>query len=401
MRKRTIDHKDIAATNEQLVISLLRKHGAMSQAQLRKMAALSSSTTSYIIARLRTKQLITETQGQSKKRGAKPILVQIDPVGRYAVGIEINPNTLILGLFDFTAKLIEKIYAPLAADHSPDIVCNAIEINLRGLLAKHNIDTEKLSGIGVALSGSITPDGTIELSSPLGWKSVPLKKLLQQRLPAPVTLCTTRVRLLAEMEIEPDASYNNVLYLNIADGVGSHIIIDGHLIHGSTNRSGEIGHIVVDPNGPTCGCGHKGCLEALISGPALAHKITEDIAKGKQTLLKDTVTSSDTVQEIITKWADALNANDPYAIELKNFLTAHFSSAAAAIINCYDPEIIILAGYVSKHCFDALADSIRQRIQTEVYDSETRNIKIKPAKAANEALITGAAITVLQNITTP
>ena len=401
MQKRTIDQKDIAATNEQLVISLLRKHGPMSQAQLRKKAALSSSTTSYIIGRLRTKHLITESQGQSTKRGAKPVLVQIDPAGRYAVGIEINPNTLILGLFDFTGKLIEKIYAPLAADHSPETVANAIEINLRGLLAKHNINTPKLTGIGVALSGSITPDGNVELSSPLGWKAVPLKKLLQQRLPAPVTICTTRVRLLAEMEIEPDASYDNVLYLNIADGVGSHIIIDGHLIHGSTNRSGEIGHITVDPNGPTCGCGHKGCLEALIGGPALAKKITDDIAQGTDTTLKQTVTENDTPQQIIDKWADAINANDNYAIELQNFLTARFSSAAAAMINCYDPEIIILAGYISKHCFNALARSIKDKFAREVYDSETRNIKIKPAKAANEALITGAAITILQNTSTP
>jgi len=396
MAESRIDSKGAGLANEKLVLNLLRQHTQLSQAQICELANLSSSTASYIVARLREKDLITETQGQSIKRGAKPVFLSINPKGQFTVGVEINPSSLFIGLFDFNCQLIEKIKVLLDTDRSPENICGKLEINLRGLLSKHNIGYSKVSGIGVALSGSISKDGVVELSSPLSWKAVPLKEMLNARLNIPVAVCTTRVRLLAESSIEYEMDYSNVLYLNIADGVGSHAIIDGNLLHGSTNRAGEIGHIIALPQGPKCGCGNNGCLEALISGPALAKKILQDIKQGQKTALKDTVNPDDLPEVIISKWGRAIQEKDEYSITLCSFAAEHFSKIAASAINCYDPDIVILAGYVSKQCFESLEKAIRDKMATDVYDNTARNIQIKPAAVGAEALVIGAAKTAFQ-----
>lgn len=395
MNKAPIDSKNLGAQNEQLIISLLRQHGKISQTELRKLAHLSSSTTSYIIGRLRKKGMITETRGESRRRGAKPVIMEINPRWLFAVGIEISPTHILLGLFDFNGRLIDSIRPFLESGCSPEYVCHRLEINLRGLLSKYDVTSEKLAGIGVALSGSISSKGVVELSSPLGWKSVPLKKMLQERLDEEVTLCTTRVRLLAETSMDTDLLFGNVLYLNIADGVGSHTIIDGLLLHGATNRSGEIGHIIVDPDGPQCGCGHKGCLEAFISGPALTRKIRADLAAGQESRLADMIEPDDLPETVINQWGCALKEQDPYAGGIQAYLADYFCPLACAMINCFDPDLLILAGYVTRQCYDFLARRIQKRLSTDVYDYEARHLQIKPARAGQEALIRGAARSIL------
>ncbi len=397
MKNSLIDSKNAGLRNENLVLSLLRKHGPLSQAQICKRANLGSSTASCIVGRLREKNLITEQPGKSNKPGAKPVVISINPQGQFIVGVEINPSNIFIGLFDFNCQLIEEIKVSLDSDHSVENVIHLLEINLKGLISKHNVVQAKLIGVGITLSGSISPKGIVELSSPLGWKSVPLKKMLSARFSCPVQIHITRVRLLAEMSIEPGLSSKNVLYLNVANGVGGTIIIDGKLIHGATNRCGEIGHTIVDPDGPLCGCGHKGCLEAFISGPALAKKIKDDIAAGVKTILADSVADDDIPEEVVGKWGQAIKEKDSYALSMRDFVADFLSRSAAIAINCYDPDMVILAGYVTTQCVDYLAEAIRKRIPTDVYDDSSRSFEIAPARAGEEALIRGVATAVLQS----
>jgi predicted NBD/HSP70 family sugar kinase len=397
MTNSPLDSRNAGLRNERLIIRLLKEHGRLSQSQLCSLAGLSSSTASYIVGRLREKNLILETRGQSKKRGAKPVYIKINPLGRFAVGAEINPSMIVTGLFDFNGELLDSVRVLLDSDHSVDHVLQLLEINLKGLLSKHNVEHEKVIGAGITLSGSISPEGTVELSSPLGWKKVPLKKFLSARLDFPVRLYTTRVRLLAEVSSEPPLSADNILYLNVGSGVGSTIIIDGNLIHGAGNRCGEIGHIVVDPDGPLCGCGQKGCLEALISGPALAKKIKTDIANGTETTLAETLSDDDVPEEVVKKWTQALQSGDNYSKSLLEFVADHLSRSAAAAINAFDPQVLILAGYVTMQKFDYFAERIKKQFTTDVYDDTARSIEIIKARAGEDALIRGAGIAVLQD----
>lgn len=391
-----IDSKRAGLRNERLILSLLRKHGELSQARLCKLTGLGSSTTSYIFARLREKNLITEKPGESSKPGAKPKIVSINPSGLFIVSIEIAPANITAALFDFNCDMVEHFRIPLGSDHSVDNVIRLIEINIKGILSKHEITQDKILGIGVTLSGSITPAGDVELSSPMGWKNVPLGNQLSKYFDCPVKIYTTKVRLLAEIGEEPELQNKNLMYLNVADGVGSTLWIEGNLLHGATNKFGEIGHIIIDPDGPRCGCGHKGCLEALISGPSLAERIKAELKNYPNSQLHSM--KEDMLPEtIIERWGNALAKNDELAVRIRNFFGETLAKAASIAINCFDPEVILLAGYVCRQCTDYLAETIHSKVQTDVYDNDRRKIMITPAKAGDLALIKGLSIAVLRD----
>lgn len=397
MKNDPLDLKSLGLQNEKLVISLLRKHKAISQTQLRKLTGLSSSTTSYIIRRLRTKNWIIEAKGESTKRGAKPIVLQINPTGCYAIGAEISPDNILVGLFDFNAQLIDTVKSMLENDSSPENVCKKLEINIKGLIAKHNISQEKLAGIGVALSGSISASGSVELSSPLGWKNVPIGEKLNEVFDCHVKIFSTHVRIMAETNIQFENSNNNILYINIGNGVGSHAIIDGHLIRGKTGRSGEFGHMIMEPQGPHCGCGHRGCLEAFISGIAISKIIKSKISEEKNSQLAKSITMKDVPEDVIAKWGQCISSNDPLSLEIRDYIAKYLCRAACFAINLYDPDTVIIAGYVAEPCFDFLSNKLREQMKTDVYGYESRNITIRQAQAGKNALIIGSAREILQS----
>jgi N-acetylglucosamine repressor len=397
MNSKPIDSKRAGASNENFILRLRREHGHLSQSQLCQMTGLGSSTASSIVSRLREKGLVLESEGKSLKRGPKPVILQINPRGRFILGLEINPDHVNLGLFDFNTELIETCRIDLLGDHRVERVVELLATHVLGLLERHAVDQAHVLGVGVTLSGTVSSDGRVVLASPLGWKNVPLKEDLEARLECPVSLFGTRVRLLAEMALEPDSSLRNVLYVNVADGVGCSAVIDGQLLQGATSRGGEIGHIIVDPQGPLCGCGHTGCLEALVSGPALAERIHMQARAKPQSWLGQKIKADDKHKTIICKWQLALERRDELALEMLAYFSDHLGRALALAINLYDPELVILAGYVCMACDPFLMPALEPYIDANVYNSDSRVISMRPAQASEHALMVGGAMAVWQH----
>lgn len=396
MNARPIDSKRAGASNENFILRLLKEHGQLSQSQLCQMTGLGSSTASSIVSRLRDKGLVLESEGKSLKRGPKPVILKINPRGRFIVGVEISPDYIDLGLFDFNTELIETARADLAGDHQAERVVGLVTTSLLDLLLRHAVDQGHVLGISVTLSGTVSSDGRVVLSSPLGWKNVSLKADLEARLVCPVHLYGTRVRLLAEMAREPDTSLRNVLFVNVADGVGCSAVIDGQLLEGATSRGGEIGHIIVEPQGPRCGCGHHGCLEALVSGPALAARIRAQAQAHPSSWLGQKVKPDDGHKTIIYKWRLALERRDELAHQILTYAADHLGRAIALAINLYDPELVILAGYVGMASHPFLMPFLENYIDSHVYNSDSRTISIRPAQVAEHALLIGGAMAVWQ-----
>lgn len=397
MPKSPIDSKSAGRRNETLILSLLRKHGSLSQTQLCRLVGIGSSTASTIVARLRDKGLVLENRGQSDRRGPKPTVLRLNPDAYRVIGVEINPSTIIIGLFDFVGRMIDKVQIKLVSVHSPEhviaLVCDRIKNILHGL----GLAPEAVLGAGVTLSGSVSVNGIVHLSSPLGWKDVPLQPRLAEHFQFPVAVYSNHVRLLAEIAADSGLASRDILYLNVANGVGSTVYRGGRLVYGATGRYGEIGHNVIDPNGPACGCGHRGCLEAHISGPALAARIKRDIRSGAQTLFEKEMNDNTTPETLLAVWPDAIAAQDAYAIVLRDDVAEKLSRCAAEAINSYDPQVVILAGYVNMLFAEYFARAIREKMAEAVYDHAVRNIEILPAKAGQDALVSSVCAAVLHD----
>ncbi len=397
MSKGPIDSKSAGQRNERLILTLLRRQGSLSQAQLCRLVGIGSSTASTIVARLRDKGLVLEKRGTSKRRGPKPIILTLNPHCCYVIGIEINPSFVMIGLFDFLGQMTGKIQAPLGPDPQPDHVIEVICGHLQTVLNDHYIAPDTILGAGVALSGSVSSEGKAHLSSPMGWHDVPLQRRLADTFQFPVSVYSNHVRLLAEIAADPALEAQSVLYLNAANGVGATVFRDGRLVYGATGRHGAIGHNVIDPDGPLCGCGHRGCLEAHISGPALASTITHDIRRGAQTMLSAGLDGQTTPEKLLAAWPRAVAANDAYAITLRDKVAHLIAQSAADAINAFDPDVVILAGYVNLLFAEEFAEAIGRHIAKAVYDFDARRIEIRPAAAGDDALINGICLAVLQD----
>lgn len=396
MPKSPIDSKSAGRRNEKLILSLLRKHRSLSQTQLCRLVGIGSSTASTIVARLREKGLVIENRGLSDRRGPKPVILSLNPTRHYVIGIEINPSYVFIGLFDFIGTLSGKVRVPLGADRSAEHVLELMCGRLQGLLDEKGLHPDAILGAGVTLSGSLSPAGVVHLSSPLGWKDVPLRQMLANHFQFPIAIYSNRVRLLAEIAIDPDLASKTILYLNVANGVGSTVYMNGRLVFGATGRYGEIGHNVIDPAGPVCGCGHRGCLEAHISGPALAARIERDIQRGVKTQFSERLDAS-TPEMLLAGWPQAVAAHDAYAIELRDYVAAQISRCAAIAINSCDPDVLILGGYVNLLFAEEFARAIYDEMNRSVYDNAVRKIEIHAAKAGENALICGLCAAVLQD----
>lgn len=393
-----IDSKTAGQRNEKLILSLLRKQGSLSQTELCRLVGIGSSTASTIVSRLREKGLVLENRGLSSRRGPKPIILSLNPDCYYLIGMEINPSFAMIGLFDFVGRLVGKLQIPLGSDHSPAHVIGVICARMRVFMEEHHLNEDKILGAGVTLSGSVSSGGDVHLSSPLGWRDVPLRRLLLEHFGFPIAVYSNRVRLLAEIAADAELATRNVLYLNVANGVGSTVYMNGRLVFGATGRYGEIGHNVIDSDGPLCGCGHRGCLEAHISGPALAGRIERDVRSGTETLLAEGLNGHPTPEKLLSIWPKAVASKDAYALELRDEVAGLISRCAAEAINCYDPDVLILAGYVNLLFADEFARAIRKQMEAAVYDNAVRQIDIRAAKAGEDALINGICAAVLQDL---
>jgi predicted NBD/HSP70 family sugar kinase len=146
-----------------------------------------------------------------------------------------------------------------------------------------------------------------------------------------------------------------------------------------------------------CGCGRRGCLEAIISGPSLAKRIRKDIEEGVNTVLSERIDQKDTPETIISKMGEAIDEGDSYCLSLREQISEYLGQTATMAINCFDPQIVMLTGYVLNHSVDFFVQAIKQRLSSDVYDNQSRTVEITQAKAGKDVLIRGVAIAVLQD----
>ena len=370
------------------LLDYLRRSGSIELSQISKATKMGFSTVNTIISRLKEKSLITATPGASSRRGAKPTVININPDAGYVVGVEVGPQSTLFGLFDFSNALIDTLEVPADRSFSVEQRVELIEINLLGLLGRCNIPREKVFGVGITLSGTVTDDGVVKLSSPLGWRDVPLAEMLSEKMGFfKIKIFPTRVRLLAELSINSELATKNILYFNAGNGVGATLYQRGELLNGSCGLSGELGHIIVDRSGPLCGCGNRGCLEAFVSGPALAKALSEK--------LTEYATSTETPEKLLRT---ALLEQNKAAEKIFSEAAEKISYILAMAVNFIDPDVIILGGYVCELLEEYIKNAFKDALKREVYNNEVRDITVCKAEAGRNRLVAGAAAALLQDM---
>jgi glucokinase len=263
-------------------------------------------------------------------------------------------------------------------------------------LADRSSGTE-IIGIGIGVSGMIDfPSGTCLFATGLpDFENVPVRESVEKRFSVPVIVDdSSRTHAVGERYHGLGRGVPNFIHVVLGEGIGAGVFINGTLYRGKSGISGEIGHIVIDRNGPRCRCGNHGCLEKYASGSAIAGQIQEALAEGVQSILQRSAVGSGAVTaEAVTQ---AANQGDKLALVVLTRAGERIGQVLASVVSILAPEKIIISGGVSL-AGDLILEPIRRIIKSESAELLTRGLAIEISQLQNRAGTLGAARMALIN----
>lgn len=225
----------------------------------------------------------------------------------------------------------------------------------------------EVAGIGVAAPGPLDPFRGIIFSAPNipGWKDVPLRQILQERFSVPVALGNdANLAALGEWQYGAGQGHHHLIYLTVSTGIGGGVIVNDDLLLGAHGLGAELGHVTILADGPRCGCGVRGHLEALSSGTAIARWTKEQLESGVESILDgDSIISAKIV-------AEAARSGDALAIEAYRRAGYYLGIALADYLHIFNPTAIIFGGGVSKAgplLFEPARAAMKEHLQTSQY----------------------------------
>jgi glucokinase len=280
------------------------------------------------------------------------------------------------------------------ASEGPNAVITRLIQAIESQIPKGAVDLR----IGIAAPGPLDPRTGVILSAPnlSGWTNIPLRDQLSEHFGVPVFLGNdANAAALAEWRFGAGQGTGNMIYLTISTGIGGGVIADGRLLLGAHGLAGELGHITMDLNGPTCGCGIKGHIEAIAAGPALARNATAQLEASQLSTLKETLSAQGKITSIdIGKAAQAGDELALSVIEEAGLLIGHHLGDLAHIFN---PEVFILGGGVSllgDLIFEPIKRSLREHVMDPAY---LDGVRVLPAALGDDAGLVGAMVLASQS----
>jgi glucokinase len=310
---------------------------------------------------------------------------------RYAVGMDIGGTNIRAALVSSNGEIVKREQRETKPGRGFEAVFTEIVQMLSNMTSA--ADAGKVAGIGIGAPGPLDPkEGVIISTHNLGWKDVPLKKLVQERIPLPVYIDgDSNLAAFGEKWLGAARGVNDFVCLTLGTGVGGALILNGRIYHGATGAAGHIGHYIVDPDGPTCGCGGRGHLEAYASATAIVRRTIEAIKAGQKSLIPDLV-EGDLSQLTSFLVFKAAKAGDGLALRIFRETGAYIGLVITSLTNIVNPELVVIGGEVAE-AGDLLFDPIREYVAEKV--SLVPQPRIVPAMLGSDAGAIGAAGAVL------
>ena len=287
----------------------------------------------------------------------------------YVVGIDIGGTKLATVVADNTGQILGKVRKPTLAEKGPEYALQLLFDMVRETVGRAGLEQGSISAIGVSCGGPLDTKTGIVYSPPNlpGWDALPLKAQLESEFQIPVTIENdANASALAEFRFGGGRGYDAVLYMTMSTGIGGGIVIDGQIYRGANDSAGEVGHQILLPDGPRCGCGKLGCLEALCSGPAIARRaqdaIREQLANGKTSATRLLNLANNHIENVKSEHVlAAARTGDAFALQLVDETAYYMGWGIANLVNILNPDIVLL-GTIAIAAGDLLLDPIRKTV---------------------------------------
>ncbi len=393
---RTGDRQLIKELNIAVVLNTIRQQEPISRVDIASRTGLGRSTVTGIINTLLREGLVRESGAGDAPAGRKPVLLTFNARALFTIGVKLAPRSATVALVDMGAEVSHSREVPLSPSHGTDEVIDAICGAIQGVVAEAKVAWEKLLGVGLVMPGVVDPNtGTAVTSYFLGWANIPIRQQLEERLSLPVYVDNdANAMALAEALYGAGRGANDLLALTVGVGIGAGIVLGGQVHRGRWFSAGELGHTRVLPDGPVCGCGRRGCLEAVAADAAIVRRAREEILAGRSPLLRAMVQGHPdlvTRESVIT----AAQEGDQAALAVLAEAGRWLGMAVGNAVNLLSPSLIVVGGEAVLQAGDLLLQPVREAMAEVVYPSLSNDLKVVPAILGQNAWVLGAASLVL------
>src|SRR5579859_1580566 len=263
------DARDI---NRDIVLEIIRSKQPVARADLARASGLQPSTISSIVEQLIEEKWVSEGEVVRRPRGRRPTLLSFNDQLVILVA-DVRPNQAIVALVDLNGKFLARETVPLGSQ--PERAVKKIIQSMRSIRDLH--EGRSFEGIGISMPGRVDPETQRLLLAPnLKWSDYDVKAAVEEEMRLPVELANAaNASLLSELWSGRLDGIRDAVLVTVSEGVGAAILANGQIVTGRSGMAGEFGHSPIDPRGPSCGCGQRGCWEVFASSSAALRTYAE------------------------------------------------------------------------------------------------------------------------------
>jgi glucokinase len=309
-----------------------------------------------------------------------------------AIGIDVGGTKINAFRVARDGTIVERSSAPTPADDDDATMARMVEL-------ARSLTTPEVVAIGVGAAGLVdAAEGVLRFAPNLAWRNMPIAQRMRDALGLPCQLDNdASMAAYGEFRFGAGRGYRHLLLVAVGTGIGGGIVADGRLFRGAHGFAAEIGHIIVEPGGPLCGCGNRGCWEQVAAGRAIGRMGREAVVEHPHSILWRLAEGdpANVTGKVVTH---AAMQGDPVAVGIVAEAGRRLGEGIAGLVNVLDPQVVVVGGGVIV-AGDLLLDPARASYQEAVEGPGYRpRLPIVPAQLGNDAGAVGAATVALEEL---
>jgi predicted NBD/HSP70 family sugar kinase len=380
--------------------AIRRSSGGLSRVELAQIVGLSPQTISNISRRLLDQHLIVEAGKEGSGPGKPRTMLRLNPGGMYAIGVHLDPAVTTFVVLDLVGAVVQHSRIKTPGGNDPAAVIATIATQIGQLVADSGVDVAKIAGLGVAAPGPIDLDNGTVVDPPLlpGWDRVELRNALAKATGYSVLVDKdVTSAAVAETWAGGPSGAGSFIFMYMGTGIGCGIVLNDEVVRGTSGNAGEIGHIVVEPDGPLCDCGLHGCVKSSAIPQVL---VAEAVAAGILDDAGSRHTAAD-VQQSFTKLCDLADAGDAKALAIIDKSAVLVARAVSVVTNTLDVERVVFGGPFWSRMAERYLDRIPALVDANSAARLIHAVEVVGTGVGEDVGAIGAACLVLEHTLAP
>jgi glucokinase-like ROK family protein len=398
MRDRSSGHASIKLLNRLEILRCIRSEGPISRVDLQKRTRLSWGTISASTRELLDSGILTETGEVMTDMGRRPVELDLNRAGNFVLGLQLGNALVRSVLMDIKGSVVGELDVPVNASGTSTEILRCLTDTGQSLLRQQGVRPGTLMGIGVAVPGAVDFTTGVSLYAPQhpNWKNVAVKERFEKTFGVPCFVDHSfNCSALSEQLFGLGKGLRNYICVLIGTGVAAGIVLGGEVYRGENGLAGEFGHTCIEENGLLCACGNRGCIEAYISGPALAASARKEL-ESERSGVSPLAAAGDTAGITAEQLYRAAKQGDAVAIRVFARMGTVLGIGISNLINIFNPQTVILGGFVCQ-ASEFFLPSCIEAVNKKAWHASPKDVKVSQLP---RSAVRGAGALVLEQLFT-